>query len=362
MSLETALHRISANWTLLFEPGARLAYSNTGFALLGAIMARSEGVSWEHLLTELASDLGMGSTDASPPSDLWQMAYAYADGGKQVPLYDFGISNPAGGVYSTAQDMAKLLSFLLRDNVSRGKGQPLDAATVRSWLRTRVWQNPTTVVPRGMWYTGWGVPWQVLTTNLEGMSSMSNFSRFDLISKDGSVPGYHSQLVLQPDLKLGLFTSMTTSSSAGVPSFFSESLLELGLRVVPALLPLFEAAQPSRLPPVPSDYIGHYCSAGTEGDGEGGGSISRIEIGISPKGPFGTSTLTILSNNVGWPPYQPVAWVRDDSFLMIPLPTANCWGTEGGDNWPLRFGRTEGAVTFLTVDGSLIDHPTLYRV
>ena len=36
-----------------------------------------------------------------------------------VPMEDLGFANPCGGVFSSANDMAKLLSFLLRDNAPR---------------------------------------------------------------------------------------------------------------------------------------------------------------------------------------------------------------------------------------------------
>ena len=39
MAQSTALQRINA-WTLLFEPGSSLAYSNTGFGLLGRLLER----------------------------------------------------------------------------------------------------------------------------------------------------------------------------------------------------------------------------------------------------------------------------------------------------------------------------------
>ena len=344
ISVDTAVERISHNWTLLYEPGSRLAYSNTGFSLLGQLLARKAGVTYEALLAALAADLELSSTSTLPPDDLSKVAFGYQAGGTRVPLLDLGITNPAGGIYSTAADMAKVLSFLLRDGAMRGSGQPLDSATVRSWLNTRVWQNPSTL-PDGIWYTDWGVPWQILTANLEGVPALSNFSRYYLISKDGSIPGYNSQMVLQPDLKLGLFASMTTGEGRSVP-FFSDVLVELGLKLVPSVLAYLTSVQPTKLPPAPADYLGTYYSEAFGG---------RLEVGLDPTGPFGKSTLILRSNNLGWPESQPIAWVRDDTFEMLPLPDALCWTIEGGNNYVMHFSReassTADPVVAVSIEG-----------
>ena len=49
--------------------------------------------------------------------------------------------------------------------------------------------------------------------------------------KDGSVPGYNAQLVVQPDLKLGLFAAMSTGPDGREVPFFADVLVELGLEV-----------------------------------------------------------------------------------------------------------------------------------
>jgi len=182
-------------------------------------------------------------------------------------------------------------------------------------------------------------------------------------------------MMVQPDLKLGLFTAMSTGGAREGP-FFSDSLVEFSLRIVPQFLPLLEPHQPSVLPPSPEDYTGNY--SGLFGDaGLGGlvstsgvttGVVARVEVGMDPSGPYGSAALYILSNNLGLSVPQPLAWVRGDTFVMTPLPTAACWSIEGGEEWPIHFSRgmardmTRGsssgagasgraAITSLTVDG-----------
>lgn len=73
-----------------------------------------------------------------------------------------------------------------------------------------------------------GVPWQNLRADQSADPRMAEFPRFNLFSKDGSVPGFNSQLVFQPELKLGLFAAMSTGPGGreNVP-FFSDTLTTL---------------------------------------------------------------------------------------------------------------------------------------
>jgi len=358
ITLETALERIN-EWTLLFEPGTAVMYSNTGFSVLGRLLEKVEGKPWEESLQDLAKILGMESTSCSP--DLNDLAFGYSANGQQVPLYDLGISNPAGGVFSSGDDMARFLSFLLRDGVSRddNSGQPLDSATVRSWLKTRVLTNPSNVPAPSLYYTEWGVPWQNLRVNLDsvapGIPPMKNFSRFFIISKDGSVPGYNSQLALQPDLKLGLFASMTTGGSREVPSFFSDVLMTLAFQAAPLMYSYLEGVQPSKLPPSPQDYLGEYRGRVT-------GGTASVSISNDPSGQFGGKVLYVMSNNLGWPQPQPIEWLEGDTFQMVPEPSDVCFSIEGGILWVLKFKRSsKGEVSQVEVQGMTMYPVVLQR-
>jgi CubicO group peptidase (beta-lactamase class C family) len=365
ISLGTALNRMQ-DWTLLFEPGTDLAYSNTGFGLLGRLLelvdakTKPKGEPWEASLLHLATVLGMSSTTSTPPTgpDNSRLAYGYEQG-QLVPQQELGFSNPAGGVYSSAHDMAKLLSFLLRDGAARddrtGSGQPMDAATVRRWVRDRVQVNPSNLnCSECAYYTEWGVPWQILRAEMDSDDRMAGFSRFNLISKDGSIPGYNAQLVFQPELKLGLFTAMTTGDGREVP-FFSDTILELGFKVIPPFYAYLQSTQnqsgsgfPSRLPPNPAEFEGTYSAAVP------GGEVS-LKVGRAPRASMGDSILYILtSTNLGFREVQPLAWVRGESFVMLPMPSDLCFSDEAGQNWPLRFHRAadaQGKIDAVTIDG-----------
>ena len=64
-------------------------------------------------------------------------AYGYVNGIAQ-PLPDLDVMSPMGQMFSTANDMAKLMSFFFRDKVpANGGDQLLDGATVREMLTRR---------------------------------------------------------------------------------------------------------------------------------------------------------------------------------------------------------------------------------
>eukprot|EP01046_Picozoa_sp_COSAG06_P045922 COSAG06_NODE_6424_length_2938_cov_4.027827_2_plen_55_part_00 len=46
-----------------------------------------------------------------------------------------------------------------------------------------------------------------------------------------------------------------------------------------------------------------------------------LQIGRNSSGVFGDTVLYALSNTgLGWPPNQPLGWVRGDVFEMLPFP------------------------------------------
>jgi CubicO group peptidase (beta-lactamase class C family) len=100
---------------LRFEPGARWEYSNYGFMLLGAIIERVGGTSYDdHVAARVHAPAGMTATGSAPEDSLVPgRAVGYMrQGGPSGPL----VSNaptlpyrgtPAGGGYSTVGDLAR---------------------------------------------------------------------------------------------------------------------------------------------------------------------------------------------------------------------------------------------------------------
>ncbi|WP_051669121.1 serine hydrolase domain-containing protein [Marinobacter nitratireducens] len=111
---------------LLFEPGSRFEYSNSGYYLLGLIIERASGYTYEeYLKREFFNPIGMHDTCyASDKSIIPNRVRGYdtQQGASNTSLQncEYISMNPpyaAGGLCSTTTDMAKWLSALLAGRV-----------------------------------------------------------------------------------------------------------------------------------------------------------------------------------------------------------------------------------------------------
>jgi D-alanyl-D-alanine-carboxypeptidase/D-alanyl-D-alanine-endopeptidase len=100
----------AARRSLAAAPGGQpYAYSNFGVALLGYLLGEAAQVPYQRLVEErICRPLGMTATsfDARP-------VQGYSEG-RKVPPWHLGPMPAAGGLSSTARDMAKLLTACLR--------------------------------------------------------------------------------------------------------------------------------------------------------------------------------------------------------------------------------------------------------
>jgi CubicO group peptidase (beta-lactamase class C family) len=116
----------AARRSLGTAPGGQpYAYSNFGTALLGYLLGEAARVPYQRLVEErICRPLTMTATsfDARP-------VQGYSNG-RKVPPWHLGPMAAAGGLYSTAGDMAKLLTACLRpQGTSLAESAPLALAT-----------------------------------------------------------------------------------------------------------------------------------------------------------------------------------------------------------------------------------------
>jgi CubicO group peptidase (beta-lactamase class C family) len=98
------------------RPHDRWHYSNTVFAILGELVARLDGRSWEEsLLARLLVPLELRRTsvgfDGGPQAQGYYVA-PYDDVPRPEPVIDFRAMAPCGGLASTATDLARWSSFV----------------------------------------------------------------------------------------------------------------------------------------------------------------------------------------------------------------------------------------------------------
>lgn len=104
---------------LEFPPGERFSYSNAGFILLGQIIERASGQTYyDYVREHVFRPAGMTSTDFyALDAETPNLATGYEDGpgGRRSNVLALGaIGSPAGGAYSTAEDLDRF-QLALRD-------------------------------------------------------------------------------------------------------------------------------------------------------------------------------------------------------------------------------------------------------
>jgi len=116
---------------LQFEPGSKWAYCNAGIDTLGRIVEVASGKSYEAFLQErLFTPLGMKDSFFYPTAErLAKVARIYKKAGNGLAISDNFLGDPvdgkfplpAGGLYSTASDLARLYQMMLNRGTLDGR-------------------------------------------------------------------------------------------------------------------------------------------------------------------------------------------------------------------------------------------------
>ena len=224
---------------VVVEPGSAFAYSNHGYATLGQIVEDVTAIPLDRCFRERIFDpLGMADSDLVRSDRIAsRLATGYAfgsHGAKAVADRDW-IGAAAGGVYSTTGDMARFVAALLGGGANE-HGHVLQPATLATMF----------------------APHYQPDARLPGMGL--GFFRADaaghrLVLHDGILPGFNSELLLAPDVGIGVIA--LTNGSSGAFGWLS---IELG-RLLGELLGVPEDAVRSDIPHHPgmwAELCGRY--------------------------------------------------------------------------------------------------------
>ena len=151
---------------LSFEPGGRWAYSNAGINTLGRVIEVASGMSYEDFLkTRLFDPLGMVDTTFYPtPDQMQRLAMTYArEGGELQPVASSKVApkpgerppSPAGGLYSTAPDLARVYRMMLGRGAFEGR-RVLSESSVDRMTRLQTGDIPCGFVDGMGFGLGWG--------------------------------------------------------------------------------------------------------------------------------------------------------------------------------------------------------------
>lgn len=108
---EQKLFEFLDSYELPRAPGSLYEYSNYGMGLLGYLLSRSKGLSYEELLQQRILDvLGLNDTSITlSESQRQRLAHGYS-GVVSIPNWGFGALAGAGAIRSTAKDMLAYLA------------------------------------------------------------------------------------------------------------------------------------------------------------------------------------------------------------------------------------------------------------
>jgi CubicO group peptidase (beta-lactamase class C family) len=192
-------------------PGEVAAYSSYGAALAGYIVARVSGEPYDQYIQEhILNPLGMAHTTAQSPTppDIRAHAsegYTYEDGAFKVfPDYsDMGqpAMAPAGGIQSSATDMARFMIAQLQDgrpgDANSAGGRILDESTLRQMHSTLYTPDPR------------------LLGTAYGFFDFTDNGQQTIGHSGGSDPIF-SLLLLLPEQNLGVFVVYNSQGGNGL--------------------------------------------------------------------------------------------------------------------------------------------------
>jgi CubicO group peptidase (beta-lactamase class C family) len=226
----------------VLRPGSWWHYSNLAFALLGEVVARAHGGTWEEALQERILDpLGLLRTTpaAAEPAARGYFVEPYSDAVRIERELDLGGAGALGKLWSTTGDLARWGAFL-----AAGDARVLEPATLAEMAHVR------TMVDHEHWALAWG-------TGLELYRSGDHL----FVGHGGAMPGHLAGLVVNRETKIG--AAVLTNTGAGAAP--EKLALELAVATIAALPAAPQAWQPGEEPPAEIEpLLGRWWTEGHE--------------------------------------------------------------------------------------------------
>lgn len=193
-------------------PGDLASYSNHGTALAAAIVAQVSGMPWaDYVETHILEPLGMEFSSIRQPlqdtlSANMSQGYRWQAGRYQLQPFEFVPLAPAGGASASAGDMSRFLLTYLN-------GGELDGVRIL---------QPETValMQQGLYQSD-----PRLSSALHGFYE-SNKNGQRIFGHGGDTIWFHSEFMLMPESKLGLFISTNTDTGGLVRRDLIYALLD----------------------------------------------------------------------------------------------------------------------------------------
>jgi len=240
-SREELLSR-TADAEQVLDPGSWWHYSNLAFALLGEVVARAHGGTWEEALqANILDPLGLGRTTptSAAPAARGYFVEPYSDAVRLEPDPDLGGAGALGKLWSTTGDLARWGAFL-----AAGDDRVLKASTLEEMAHVRA------MVDHEGWKLAWG-------TGLE------LYRRGDhvFVGHGGAMPGHLAALAVNRKTKIG--AAVLTNSGAGpAPERLALDLAVAAIESLPAAADAWRPGEPA--PAEIQPLLGRWWVEGSE--------------------------------------------------------------------------------------------------
>jgi CubicO group peptidase (beta-lactamase class C family) len=226
---------------LEYPPNSRYSYSNLGMCLLGIALERAACQSYtEYIETKILKPLGMDHSGFFLQNKKFSSApigYVYVDSTSKTliaPEWELGAALYTGGLYSTAEDLARFLSLQFQ-NDTPGELQIISADGLRMMHLESI---------------GWGIGW----------------GRYPVIEHTGGHLGFYAYIRAIPKLKIGIaaLTNSHNPLSSDLPSRDIAQYLLDQLKQAMLTNPATDVFNPDEIDL--NQYAGDYHLPGTNSD------------------------------------------------------------------------------------------------
>ena len=236
---ETLTRLVEEGLSFSNVPSVQYEYSNLGYALLGRIISRVSGVSYQHYIRQhILVPLGMNDTwweYGEIPEDQLALGYRYEDEEwKDEPMLHDGAFGAMGGLITTIEDFSKYVRFHLSAWPPRNGAD--EGPVKRSTLREMHTPQFPRLYAEATGFNGETCP--AMSGYGYGLSISQDCNGLRRVAHGGALPGFGSNYVFYPDYGVGVMAFGNLTYTGPLPRTSVEALLFDTIGLQPRVLPV----------------------------------------------------------------------------------------------------------------------------